>query len=105
MCGIFGKLNFAGGVPDQASLERMGETFRYRGPDDKGLHIAPHIGLGQARLAIIDLDHRSTAPLSNEDGSIWVTLNGEIYNYRELRQELREKGHQFRSEGDTEVLV
>jgi asparagine synthase (glutamine-hydrolysing) len=80
-------------------------TIVHRGPDDEGVFTAPYIGLGQRRLAIIDLDHRAAAPMPNEDGTLWITYNGEVYNFRELRQELVAKGHRFRTEGDTEVIV
>ncbi len=79
--------------------------LRHRGPDDEGVYSAPHIGLGQTRLSIIDLTESATAPLSNEDNSIWVVFNGEIYNFKELRRELEAKGHTFRTRTDTEVIV
>jgi asparagine synthase (glutamine-hydrolysing) len=105
MCGIVGKVDFSGTLVERELLERMCATIVHRGPDDQGIYTAPGVGLGQQRLAIIDLDHRATAPLSNEDGSIWVTFNGEIYNFQELRSGLEERGHSFRTESDTEVLV
>lgn len=82
----------------------MTEALAHRGPDDAQVHLEPTVGLGFRRLAIIDLD-TGEQPLSNEDGSIWVTLNGEIYNYRELGRSLRNAGHRFSTKGDAEVLV
>jgi asparagine synthase (glutamine-hydrolysing) len=105
MCGIAGKVTFDGAMGDARLLARMCETLVHRGPDDEGIYVAPNVALGQRRLAIIDLSRQAVAPLSNEDGSIWVTLNGEIYNYRELRSRLVDRGHVFRSSTDTEVLV
>jgi len=105
MCGIAGRFDFSGRVVEPSLVRAMCGTIVHRGPDDEGIHTAPYIGLGQRRLAIIDLDHRAAAPMPNEDGSVWITYNGEVYNFRELRRELEEKGHRFRSEGDTEVLV
>ena len=83
----------------------MAATLRHRGPDAEGVKSDPGFGLAQCRLAIVDLDPRATAPLGNEDGTIWVTFNGEIYNFASLRQELIDRGHQFRTTSDTEVLV
>jgi len=105
MCGICGKADFTGGTVAEALVDRMCRTLVHRGPDAQGIHVAPGIGLGQRRLSIIDLDVRGVAPLANEDGSVWVTFNGEIYNFRELRDRLQERGHTFRTLTDTEVLV
>ena len=105
MCGIAGRFDFSGRVVDAALVRSMCTTIAHRGPDEENVYTAPYIGLGQRRLAIIDLDHRAAAPMPNEDGSIWITYNGEVYNFRELRHELEEKGHRFRSETDTEVIV
>ena len=82
----------------------MCDLIRYRGPDDEGYYTQGGCGLGMRRLSIIDLS-AGHQPISNEDGSIWVVFNGEIYNYQELRQRLREQGHVFRTESDTETLV
>ena len=82
----------------------MMDAIRHRGPDDEGLHIASEVGLGFRRLAIIDLNS-GHQPLSNEDGTIWIVFNGEIYNYQELRKFLLSKGHVFRTQTDTEVIV
>lgn len=105
MCGIVGKIDFSGAVVDQSLIRRMADTIIHRGPDDHGVYTAPHVGLGQRRLSIIDLRSSATAPLSNEDGTVWVVFNGEIYNYQSLRAALIEQGHVFRTSSDTEVLV
>ncbi|HXM62346.1 MAG TPA: asparagine synthase (glutamine-hydrolyzing) [Terriglobales bacterium] len=105
MCGICGKLNFDKGASVNPGLIRaMMDTIRHRGPDDEGLHIASEVGLGFRRLSIIDLclGHQ---PISNEDGTVWIVFNGEIYNYRELRSFLVSKGHVFKTQSDTEVIV
>jgi asparagine synthase (glutamine-hydrolysing) len=105
MCGICGK--FAFGPNETISTELvtlMADTIRHRGPDDEGYYVSGPIGLGFRRLAIIDLQS-GHQPLSNEDGSIWTVFNGEIYNYQELRRFLLSKGHVFKTQTDTEVIV
>jgi len=105
MCGIAGiwsSRHDAGTV--RASLERMIGTLRHRGPDGFGYHEAPGIGLAHARLSIIDLE-TGGQPIGNEDGTVWVVCNGEIFNYLELRAALIARGHRFRTQSDTEVLV
>jgi asparagine synthase (glutamine-hydrolysing) len=82
----------------------MMETIRHRGPDDEGVYVSGPVGLGHRRLSIIDLN-TGQQPISNEDGTVWVVFNGEIYNYKELRASLVSKGHHFRTTTDTEVLV
>jgi asparagine synthase (glutamine-hydrolysing) len=108
MCGLAGILTFDGADPDRAVLARMADALRHRGPDAEGLLVdaaaAPAVGLAHRRLSIIDLSHVADQPLANEDGTIQVLLNGEIYNFRELRREL-EGRHPFRSKGDTEVIA
>jgi asparagine synthase (glutamine-hydrolysing) len=105
MCGFVGIFDRHGATPiDQVVLERMNRTQTHRGPDGEGLHVAPGIGLAHMRLAIIDLDG-GAQPMFNEDHSVVVVYNGEIYNFRELRDELRARGHRFRSASDTEVIV
>ncbi len=98
MCGIAG-FNF----DDKELIKEMIKTLQHRGPDDSGYYIDEYVSLGHARLSIIDLSKRAKQPMSNEDGSIWITYNGEIYNYIELREELR--NHEFRSNSDTEVII
>jgi asparagine synthase (glutamine-hydrolysing) len=105
MCGICGKVEFTGAPVARELIDRMCATLVHRGPDAQGIHVAQGAGLGQRRLSVIDLDARSVAPLANEDGTIWVTFNGEIYNFRELRGRLESRGHAFRTGTDTEVLV
>jgi len=91
-------------APDRELLGRMVNAIRYRGPDELGAYFDNRCALGQARLSIIDLAGGSQ-PLCNEDGTIWVTFNGEIFNYVELRPELEKLGHRFRTNSDTEVIV
>jgi asparagine synthase (glutamine-hydrolysing) len=105
MCGICGVVLFhAEETVDTDRLRRMTEILRHRGPDSGGFHLAPGIGLGVRRLSIIDLD-TGDQPIANEDGTITLVCNGEIYNYRELRHELEAAGHRFRTGSDVEVIV
>jgi asparagine synthase (glutamine-hydrolysing) len=108
MCGLAGILTWEGGPPDRATLLRMGERLRHRGPDASGLLEdaagSPAVGFVHRRLSIIDLSRAADQPLASEDGSVQAMLNGEIYNFRELRQALAGR-HRFRSAGDTEALV
>lgn len=105
MCGICGKIDFRGDLVDEVLIRKMCGILVHRGPDDEGIFVAPHIGLGQRRLSIIDLRRIATPPLANEDGSLRIVFNGEIYNYREERCELAAKGHVFRTDADTEVIL
>src|SRR5579863_2281481 len=105
MCGICGKLLFNPEAKSSGALiTAMSDAIAHRGPDDSGLYISGPIGLGFRRLSIIDLGG-GHQPLCNEDGSVWVIFNGEIYNYRDLRKDLLQKGHTFKTNSDTEVLV
>jgi len=104
MCGIAGILRGGNGRLDRTILQNMIELIRYRGPDAAGFYTDKHVGLAHARLSIIDLGG-GHQPMHNEDKSIWVTYNGEIFNYVELREELIGKGHRFSTQSDTEVLV
>ncbi len=109
MCGIVGIFDLESDVttPDHDSrltLEQMLRLIGHRGPDASGIYQGSGVGLGSARLSIIDLA-TGNQPISNEDGSIWVVFNGEIFNYLELRDELRAQGHCFRTQSDTEVLI
>ncbi|MGH9733382.1 MAG: asparagine synthase (glutamine-hydrolyzing) [Candidatus Acidiferrales bacterium] len=105
MCGICGKLTFSPGSRGDTSIaRRMLDPIQHRGPDDEGSYCGRQITLGHRRLSIIDLS-TGHQPLSNEDGSVWIVFNGEIYNYRQLRPCLIERGHTFRTESDTEVIV
>ncbi len=104
MCGIAGIVsNNRSAPPDHEALGAMLESIAHRGPDGDGIHIDGPCALGHKRLAIIDLE-TGRQPMSNEDGSIWITFNGEIYNYVELRRELT-RHHQFRTHSDTEVIL
>lgn len=105
MCGICGIIDTAKAPIDTARVTAMARAMAHRGPDDEGIYSAPGVCLGHRRLSIIDLSSAGHQPLSNEDKTIWAVLNGEIYNYKELREELQKKGHIFRSDSDTEVLV
>jgi asparagine synthase (glutamine-hydrolysing) len=105
MCGIAGLWSAPGAAPPRADeIDAMVRTLHHRGPDGQGTHLDGAIGLGHARLSIIDLAG-GAQPLANEDSSVWVVLNGEIFNYIELRAELQRRGHRFRTLSDTEVLV
>ncbi len=105
MCGIAGIFNIDSREPVQASwLNRMLGAIRHRGPEAAGLYLNGPVGLGHDRLSIIDLEG-GLQPIGNEDGSIWITCNGEIFNYIELRQELVARGHVFRTGSDSEVIV
>ncbi|HYA28544.1 MAG TPA: asparagine synthetase B, partial [Acidobacteriota bacterium] len=105
MCGIAGMMT-RGGLDEgsQDLLKRMTRMLYHRGPDGEGYYFDDHVGLGHRRLAIIDLD-AGKQPMCNEDQSVWVTFNGEIYNYLDLRKDLLAKGHRFKTESDTEVIV
>src|SRR5215475_1965937 len=103
MCGIAGYL-LRDGPAREAVVRVMCAQIRHRGPDDEGVYIDGNCGIGMRRLSIIDLS-TGHQPVSNEDGSVWVVFNGEIYNYRELRAGLIERGHRFRTNSDTETLV
>jgi asparagine synthase (glutamine-hydrolysing) len=105
MCGICGVIHFDGSPVEQANLARMVETIHHRGPDDSGVWADSNIGLGNTRLAIIDLSPAGHQPLSNETGDVWIAFNGEIYNFLPIRDELLKRGHIFRSRTDTETIV
>ena len=100
MCGIYG-FNFE----DRQLLKRMSEVLRYRGPDQKGFYSDKDISIGHNRLSILDLSEKGKEPMSNEDGSIQLTYNGEIYNFKSIRSQLENKGHKFKSDSDAEVVI
>jgi asparagine synthase (glutamine-hydrolysing) len=117
MCGICGKISANGNVNEDL-IRKMCGALSHRGPDSEGVCINPlpqpsplkgrrgvTVGLGHRRLAIIDLSKAGHQPMSNEDGSVWIVLNGEIYNFPELREALEKKGHRFKSHTDTEVVL
>src|SRR5690349_18390877 len=106
MCGIAGIFNFGAAPRDEAPhLLRMRDAIVHRRPDDAGLHQTAdrRVALGHRRLSIIDLSEAGRQPLCNEDETVWITFNGEIYNHLALRGPLEEKAHRFRSRTDTEV--
>ncbi len=105
MCGICGQFNFGSGEPvERDVIQRMTDSITHRGPDDEGYFVAGPLGFGFRRLSIIDLagGHQ---PMSDADETVWVIFNGEIYNFKELRAELEQRGHHFRTRSDTEVIV
>ncbi|MDQ6671455.1 MAG: asparagine synthase (glutamine-hydrolyzing), partial [Chloroflexota bacterium] len=108
MCGICGVVTCgpASEPVEERTLRRMADTLRHRGPDDDGYFVSPdrHVGLGFRRLSIVDLD-TGKQPMSNEDDSVWLIFNGEIYNHADLRPGLEARGHRFRSRCDAEVIL
>lgn len=104
MCGIAGVLRWQSQPTPKSEIERMTRAIAHRGPDGEGVLVRDNVALGHRRLAIIDLE-TGKQPMSNEDGSVWITFNGEIYNYKQLRSELLAFGHSFASSSDTEVIV
>jgi len=105
MCGIAGILQFASDARvDSGVLRRMCDVMAHRGPDDDGIYTCGNIGLGMRRLSIVDLN-TGHQPISNEDDSIWIVFNGEIYNHRTLRDQLVARGHRYRTQSDTETII
>ncbi len=104
MCGICGVVYGNGRTPDKSVLKRANDEIEHRGPDDEGYHVDAPVGLAMRRLAIIDL-HTGRQPISYAHESLWIVLNGEIYNYKELRSELELQGHTFKTQSDTEVIL
>ena len=108
MCGIAGFVDVTAAngnlAADRERLQGMCDVMRHRGPDDAGMFVEPGVALGMRRLSIIDLS-TGHQPIGNEDGTVWVVFNGEIYNYRELRTELEALGHRFSTSSDTETIV
>ena len=104
MCGIAGIVGQRGAVIEAADVQRMCQTIVHRGPDDEGIYAQGPVGLGMRRLSIIDLAG-GKQPIHNEDRTVWVVFNGEIYNFTELRRELEARGHRFYTHSDTEVIV
>lgn len=113
MCGICGKITFNAGEIDRNIIQRMTDALAHRGPDEEGVYLSGgmsqnspvRVALGHRRLKIIDLSSNGHQPMCNEDGSVWIAYNGEIYNFKELRIELEEKKHIFKSNTDTEVII
>src|SRR5688500_423821 len=105
MCGIAGVFFRDGAPADTEVLRRMAAEIAHRGPDGSGVKAFAGCGLAHTRLKILDLSEAAAQPLPNDDGTVWVSFNGEIYNFAALRAELVAKGHHFRSTGDTEVIA
>ena len=105
MCGITGFYNFNTNTDNKvATLRQMLTRIKHRGPDESGIYVSNNIGLGSVRLSIVDLA-TGTMPLSNNDDSLWIVFNGEIFNHIELREELLAQNHTFKTQSDTEVLL
>src|SRR5215472_12648680 len=105
MCGIAGFISTTGLDSDaQARALRMREVIAHRGPDEAGLHLDARAALAHRRLSIVDLK-TGQQPLSNEDGTVWVIFNGEIYNHADIRSVLESRGHRYRTHSDTETIV
>ena len=106
MCGIVGKYNLVTREPVSRELiKRMSDRITYRGPDDTGIFIDGPIGLGHRRLSILDLSELGHQPMGSQDESLWITYNGEVYNFQTLREDLVKKGYTFKSNTDTEVII
>src|ERR1700760_4230661 len=105
MCGICGIVDYGGEPIELAIVDRMRDAMINRGPDDAGTRVLPYVGLGHRRLSIIDLSPRGHQPMTNEDGSVWLVYNGEIYDFEPLRSQLVSAGHRFESDSDSEVLI
>ncbi len=104
MCGIAGILRWAGEAPGRLEIERMTEAIKHRGPDGEGFMLRERVAFGHRRLAIIDPEG-GHQPMASEDESLWIIYNGELYNFRELKRELEQKGHRFLTRSDTEVVL
>src|SRR5690349_8515446 len=104
MCGITGYVNANGDAVDRALLESMNCAIIHRGPDEDGVYVNENVGLAMRRLAIIDLAG-GQQPIHNPDKTKWIVFNGEIYNYREIREELEKRGHRFYTKSDTEAVL
>src|SRR5437660_4014681 len=105
MCGICGVYNLhSGEIASPELIDQMTRLISHRGPDEQGTYFDGNLGLGFARLSIIDLSG-GHQPMCNETGDIWLVFNGEIWNYKELRKDFLEKGHQFRTNSDTETII
>lgn len=105
MCGILALQHLDGRPVDPDALRRMRDAMTHRGPDDAGVYVDGPVGLGHRRLSIVDLTTAGHQPMCNEDGTVWLVFNGEIYNYVELAAELERRGHRFRSRTDSEVII
>ena len=104
MCGIYGIISLDGSAAPAETLRAMGQLTHHRGPDDEGRHVDGPLAFGMRRLSIIDVGG-GHQPLTNEDGTLWLVANGEIYNFRELRADLEARGHVFRTGSDCETIL
>lgn len=104
MCGICGKVDFRNPKIEETLLRKMCQVLTHRGPDDEGIYLSKHVGLGHRRLSIIDVEG-GHQPMSNENGTLWIVFNGEIYNFPELRKRLIAQGHIFKTVSDTETIL
>ena len=104
MCGLAGILQKGPRDDRRATVQRMADALRHRGPDSEGFYVDAFFALGVRRLSVIDLE-TGDQPISNETSTVWGALNGEIYNFEELRDDLQRLGHRFRTRSDTEVVV
>src|SRR5262247_4491050 len=105
MCGFAAMIALSGGQATRATVDAMAATLVHRGPDDEGSYVDGAVAFGFRRLAILDLAPTGHQPMISSDGQVVLVFNGEIYNYVELRRELRGLGHKFESHGDSEVLL
>ncbi len=105
MCGITGIYNLNNKPAKEDILRQMTEVLKIRGPDDIGFYLDENLGLGQTRLSIIDLSSAGHQPMANENKTLWIVFNGEIYNFKEIKKDLEEKGYKFKSNSDTEVIL
>jgi asparagine synthase (glutamine-hydrolysing) len=105
MCGIVGIVNLNNELVPKSDIRRAADSIAHRGPDDSGVMVWQQVAFGHRRLSIIDLSDAGHQPMSNEDDTIWIIYNGEVYNYQKLRAQLEQEGHIFKSETDTEVII
>src|SRR5437870_8667414 len=105
MCGFAAMIGLNGAKTDQRVVESMASTIQHRGPDGNGLYCSGPVGFGFRRLSILDLSPAGHQPMVSDDGKVVLVFNGEIYNYVEIREELKSIGYSFKSTGDTEVLL
>jgi len=105
MCGICGEFNFRDGIVNETDIRKMSDALIHRGPDDSGIYCNKNIGLGHRRLSIIDISERGRQPIWSNDKSLCIVFNGEVYNFKEIKEDLLEKGYRFSSTTDTEVVV
>lgn len=105
MCGIVGIYNLRQNPVDSFLLQKMTDTLHHRGPDDGAIYINKNVGLGHKRLSVIDVSPAGRQPMTNEDKTLWVVFNGEIYNFQEIKKDLERRGHKFSSKTDSEVIL